>query len=227
MAVNNKSNLRKSAQQSNRQRPTVKKKRKKKHKVIKGIFFTFLFLFISILIVGTAYVLAIIKTTDDINVQEVLTLNQASSLYDKDGNFMDTLHTDEERYVVDSSAIPDNLKHAFVSIEDERFYSHHGIDVKRIAGAALLDVKKIVKKETGMHGASTITQQLIKNTVLTDEFSLKRKIKEAYLSLSLEKKLTKDQILTAYLNTIPLGGKVYGVEAAASMYFSKSSKIFL
>ncbi|WP_244835220.1 PBP1A family penicillin-binding protein [Clostridium sp. BJN0001] len=224
MAVNNKSNIRKTPKQSNRQKPNVKSRKKPRHKIFRGIFFTFLFLFTSILIVGISYVLAIIKTTDDINVQEVLTLNQASSIYDKDGNFMDTLHTDEERYVIDSASIPDNLKHAFVSIEDERFYSHKGIDLRRIAGAAILDVKKILKKETGMHGASTITQQLIKNTVLTDEFSLKRKIKEAYLSLSLEKKLTKDQILTAYLNTIPLGGKVYGVEAAASMYFSKNSK---
>ena len=153
----------------------------------------------------------------------VLSLNQPSSLYDSNEEFMDNLHTDEERYVIDSNKIPTNLKNAFVSIEDERFYSHKGVDIQRILGAAYLDAKKIVTKQKGLHGASTLTQQLLKNTILTNDFSIERKIKEAYLAINLEEKLTKDQILTAYLNTIPLGGHAYGVEAASLLYFSKST----
>ena len=136
---------------------------------------------------------------------------------------MDNLHTEEERYVIESSEIPQNLKNAFISIEDERFMKHNGIDIQRIAGAAIHDVKKILTKQKGLHGASTITQQLIKNTILTNDVSIERKVREIYLAVNLEKKLTKDQILTAYLNTIPLGGTAYGVEAASLMYFSKSA----
>lgn len=205
--------------------PRKKKKRKKKKpkKVFRGLGYALLFCFLAIFVVAVGYSFAIIKTTPPLNVGEVLSLNQASSLYDSNKDFMDTLHTDEERYVIDSSKIPSNLKNAFVSIEDERFYKHKGIDLQRIAGSALLDIKKLSTGQKGMHGASTLTQQLIKNTILTNEFSLERKIKEAYLSISLEKQLTKDQILTAYLNTIPLGGQVYGAQAASLLYFSKDA----
>lgn len=205
--------------------PHTKKKlrQKKSKKIFSGICYGLLFCFLAIFVVAAGYSFAIIKTTPPLNVEEVLSLNQPSSLYDSNGDFMDNLHTSEERYVIDSNKMPDNLKNAFVSIEDERFYTHKGIDIRRIIGAAVLDVKKLLTGQKGLHGASTLTQQLIKNTVLTNEFSLERKIKEAYLSLSLERKLSKDQILTAYLNTIPLGGQVYGVEAASLLYFSKNA----
>lgn len=204
-------------------RTKKKPKQKKSKKIFKGICYGLLFCFLASFVVAAAYALAIIKTTPPLNVEEVLSLNQPSSLYDDSGNFMDNLHSDEERYVIESNEIPNNLKNAFVSIEDERFYKHKGIDIQRIIGAAYLDVKKILTGQKGLHGASTLTQQLVKNTILTNEFSLKRKIKEAYLSISLEQKLSKDQILTAYLNTIPLGGQVYGVEAASLSYFSKNA----
>lgn len=200
-----------------------KPKPKKAKKVFRGICYGLLFCFLAIFVVAAGYVFAIIKTTAPLDVNAVLSLNQPSSLYDKDGTFMDNLHTDEERYVIDSSKMPATLKNAFVSIEDERFYSHKGVDVQRIAGAALLDVKKILTGQKGLHGASTLTQQLLKNTILTNDVSIERKVKEMYLAVNLEKKLTKDQILTAYLNTIPLGGNVYGVEAASLLYFSKST----
>ena len=205
--------------------PRKKKKRKKKKpkKVFRGLGYALLFCFLAIFVVAVGYSFAIIKTTPPLNVEAVLSLNQASSLYDSNGDFMDNLHTDEERYVIDSSKIPSNLKNAFVSIEDERFYSHKGIDVYRILGAAFLDAKKIITGQKGFQGASTLTQQLLKNTILTNDFSIERKIQEAYLAINLEEKLSKDQILTAYLNTIPLGGHVYGIEAASLLYFSKNS----
>ena len=219
MAVNN------GRKTNNIPRNHVKKKPKPKKgkKVFKGICYGLLFCFLAIFVVAAGYVFAIIKTTAPLDVDAVLSLNQPSSLYDKDGVFMDNLHTDEERYVIDSSKMPATLKNAFVSIEDERFYSHKGIDVQRIAGAALLDVKKILTGQKGLHGASTLTQQLLKNTILTNDVSIERKVKEMYLAINLEKRLTKDQILTAYLNTIPLGGNVYGVEAASLLYFSKNT----
>ena len=218
MTVNN--NAKKTSSTPRRKKP---KKQKKAKKIFKGISFGFLFCFLAIFVIGLGYAFAIIKTTPPLNVEAVLSLNQASSLYDSNGDFMDNLHTDEERYVIDSSKIPSNLKNAFVSIEDERFYSHKGIDVQRILGAAFLDAKKIITGQKGFQGASTLTQQLLKNTILTNDVSFSRKIQEAYLAINLEEKLTKDQILTAYLNTIPLGGHAYGVEAASLLYFSKSS----
>ena len=218
MTVNN--NAKKTSSTPRKKKP---KKQKKAKKIFKGISFGLLFCFLAIFVIGAGYAFAIIKTTPPLNVEAVLSLNQPSSLYDSNGDFMDNLHTDEERYVIDSSKIPSNLKNAFVSIEDERFYSHKGIDVQRILGAAFLDAKKIITGQKGFHGASTLTQQLLKNTILTNDFSIERKIKEAYLAINLEEKLTKDQILTAYLNTIPLGGHAYGIEAASLLYFSKSS----
>ncbi|MGN0144366.1 MAG: transglycosylase domain-containing protein [Clostridium sp.] len=217
MAVNNSTKTKGS--------PRNKKKRKqnKVKKIFKGVCLGIVFCFAALFVVAAGYAFAIIKTTPPLDVDAVLSLNQPSSLYDNEGNFMDNLHTDEERYVIDSSEMPANLKNAFVSIEDERFYTHHGIDIQRIIGAALLDVKKILTGQKGLHGASTLTQQLLKNTILTNDISIERKVKEIYLAINLERKLTKDQILTAYLNTIPLGGQVYGVEAASLLYFSKSA----
>ncbi len=218
MAINDKE--KKATSTPRRKRPVKQKKGKK---IFKGICFGLLFCFMAILVVGAGYAFAIIKTTPPLNVDAVLSLNQPSSLYDSSEQFMDNLHSDEERYVIDSSKIPANLKNAFVSIEDERFYQHKGVDVQRILGSAFLDAKRLVTGQKGLHGASTLTQQLLKNTILTNDISLERKIREAYLAISLEDKLTKDQILTAYLNTIPLGGHAYGVEAASLLYFSKSA----
>lgn len=199
------------------------KKTKKSKTLFKGILFGLLFCFLAIMVVGAGYAFAVIKTTPPLNVEAVLSLNQASSVYDSNGDFMDNLQTDEERYVIDSSKMPANLKNAFVSIEDERFYKHNGIDIQRIASSAYLDAKRMITGQKGLHGASTITQQLLKNTILTNDVTLERKIREAYLAINLEDNLTKDQILTAYLNTIPLGGHEYGVEAAALYYFGKSA----
>lgn len=227
MAINDKAKRTNSTPKSKRTgTPTSHKKSKKPKKtktIFKGILFGLLFCFLAIMIVGAGYAFAVIKTTPPLNVEAVLSLNQPSSIYDSNGDFMDNIQTDEERYVIDSSKIPANLKNAFVSIEDERFYKHNGIDIQRIASSAYLDVTRMITGQKGLHGASTITQQLLKNTILTNDVTLERKIREAYLAINLEDNLTKDQILTAYLNTIPLGGHEYGVEAAALYYFGKSA----
>lgn len=137
-------------------KPRKKTKKKKNKSVFRGICYGLLFCFLALFVVAAGYGLAIIKTTPPLDVEAVLSLNQASSLYDRNGDFMDNLHTDEERYVIESDEMPNNLKNAFVAIEDERFYKHGGIDVKRILGAAALDVKKILTGQKGLHGALSL-----------------------------------------------------------------------
>lgn len=207
------------------------KKKKKQGKVkrfFKHFFLTLLVLILVGIVVAGGYVLAIIKSAKSLDVNMVLRLNQPSIIYDSDGKFMDDVVDKEQRYVIKLSEMPKNLQNAFVSIEDERFYSHNGIDIKRIAGAAVIDVQRIITRKQGLHGASTLTQQLLKNTILKNEVTINRKVTEIYYALQLEKYLSKDQILEAYLNTIPLGGTVYGVEAAANKYFGiKASQLNL
>jgi len=186
-------------------------------KVIIGVF-----IFTAVASAGVGF--AMIKSAPKLDVAAVLNQNQPSSLYDSEGNFMDTVSTDENRIVVSSNDIPQNLKNAVVSIEDERFYKHPGIDIKRILGIIFIDVKNKLTGSSSLQGASTITQQLIKITILNSEVTITRKVQEWYLALKLEKSATKDQILVAYMNTIFLGGKAFGVEAAAEQYFGKPVK---
>ncbi|MBO5712789.1 MAG: transglycosylase domain-containing protein, partial [Clostridia bacterium] len=123
-----------------------------------------------------------------------------------------------ENYV-ELSTLNDYTINAFISIEDKRFYSHNGVDVKRILGAILSNVKALKIKE----GASTISQQLIKNTHLSSEKTLKRKLNEIYLTMQLENRYTKNEILEIYLNTIYFGGGAYGINDASKLYFNKNA----
>lgn len=224
--VANTSKVSQASSKSTTSKPSKNSKNKvvsKKKKILKRIFLTLLFLFLALFVVGLGYVFAIISNTPPLDVDAVKNLSQASILYDSDGKFMDNVHSEIDRQVVDGDKIPENLKNAFVAIEDERFYTHPGIDIRRILGSALTDVVKILKGQRGFHGGSTITQQLLKNTILSnEEFIIERKIKEIYLALQFDKQLDKDEILVQYLNTIPLGGVTYGVEAASNLYFGKS-----
>jgi penicillin-binding protein 1A len=124
----------------------------------------------------------------------------------------------ERRLYLPSSAIPDRVKQAFISAEDKNFYTHHGIDPEGVVRAALV----LVKGDKHMQGASTITQQVAKNFLLTNERSFDRKIKEALLSMRIEQTYSKERILELYLNEIYLGLGNYGIAAAALNYFDKS-----
>lgn len=200
---------------------TEKKKKKKRSGVLKIILFAIISIIVLATVACAGVVLAIIETAPKIDVNAILSLNEPSKIFDDKDVFMDNVITDEQRTIVPSKDIPQDLKNAFVSIEDERFYKHNGIDLKRIAGVIIKDIDAKIRRKPGLQGASTITQQLIRNTLLTQEVTFKRKIQEMYLALQLEKYLTKDQILEAYMNTIPLGGHAYGVEAASEQYFNK------
>ena len=168
--------------------------------------------------------LAIVKTAPDLDLSSILTLSEPSVLYDDKEQLMDEVATSENREVVAIKDVPKTLRDAFISIEDERFEKHNGIDIRRIFGAVWTDVQKIVKGQKGLHGASTITQQLLKNTLLTDDVTVQRKVQEMYLAMELEQVLNKDEILEAYINTIPLGGQIYGVQKASKHYFNKDVK---
>ena len=200
---------------------TFVKKDTKFKKIFKKVFLVLSIAIIVLITSISGYAFAVIKSAPALDVDAILEPSETTTLYDDGGNFVTNYITTSQRYVVDSSAIPDNLKNAYVSIEDERFYEHKGIDVKRILGAVVNNVKTKLQGKSTYHGGSTLTQQLIKNTLLTDESTITRKIKEAYLALGLERELDKDKILTTYLNTIPLGGYVYGVQAASIRFFSK------
>ncbi|OPJ63566.1 transglycosylase domain-containing protein [Clostridium oryzae] len=208
-----------------------KKKKKKKNivlRIIKYFFATFVLLGLFAAVALAGVVLAMVKTAPQLDVNSILELNQPSTLYDDKGKLMDKAPTDIKREVVSLKHIPKNLQDAVVSIEDERFWKHPGIDVRRILGSAFIDAKRLLSNTPGLHGASTLDQQLIKNTVLGNEVTPKRKIQEMYLALKLDKALSKDQILEAYLNTINLGGNINGVQAASKRYFGKSvSKLSL
>ncbi len=159
-----------------------------------------------------------VDTAPDLNLVALGTQDQTSFIYDRNKNLITEYKGTENRVLVSLSAMPKNLRNAFIAVEDARFYTHSGVDLKRIAGAFLSNLVS-----SGTQGGSTITQQLIKNTLLSSEQSYKRKIQEAYLALQLERdpRYSKDQILEAYLNTIYLGENYYGVQVAAQGYFGK------
>src|SRR5260221_10564907 len=127
----------------------------------------------------------------------------------------------ERRIFVPIQAIPKRVVSAFLSAEDKNFYSHHGVDPVSMFRAALTDVGRWHSKRRRV-GASTITQQVAKNMLLTNELTMSRKIKEILLATRLDEALSKDRILELYLNEIYLGSGAYGVESAALIYFNKS-----
>jgi 1A family penicillin-binding protein len=147
---------------------------------------------------------------------------QSTKIYDRTGEILlYDLHQDVKRTIVPFENISRNIKNATIAIEDERFYSHFGIDLKSIVRAAV--VNTTAGDLLGGQGGSTITQQVIKNSVLQREKKLSRKVKEAILSIKLERTLSKDQILSIYLNESPYGGTIYGVEEASQSFFGKKA----
>lgn len=153
-----------------------------------------------------------------------LEINMTSIIYvkDKNGKWQEyqRLHGNENRIWVPIENVPQNLIDAFVSIEDERFYTHTGVDWKRTTGAFLNSIPGVELYST-RQGGSTITQQLIKNLTNDKEKSATRKLREITRALSIEKMLSKDEILEAYLNTISLGSDICGVQVASNYYFNK------
>ncbi len=196
-----------------------KVKKKKRFRFFKTLFSFLLILILAGGIAASVFVYKAVADTPEIdptNINELL--NQTSNILDQNGELIEKIQTEEYRTIVSLDRIPKDLQNAFIAIEDERFENHIGVDLKGIL-SSLLDNFKAGKT---VRGASTITQQLSRNLYLTNEVKLERKIKEAFISLKLERVLTKDQILEAYLNRIYLGQGAYGVQAAAQTYFNKN-----
>ncbi|WHH59301.1 PBP1A family penicillin-binding protein [Petroclostridium sp. X23] len=211
---------------------TSPKKRQKTSKEKKGMFKTLSIFFKILLVVGLfAGVAAVgiiggtlygyIDTTKEVGIDD-FKLNFTSFVYyiDPETNEpveLERLYGEENRIWVGINDMPENLKNAFIAIEDERFKTHFGVDIKRTLKATF----NYIIKSNSSEGGSTITQQLIKNLSGDDDVSPKRKIQEMWRAYNLEKKYSKDQILELYLNTIYLSQGCNGVQAAANTYFGK------
>lgn len=180
-------------------------------------------LFLTVLIIavtGTGLLMGVAKawleTTPDLDLTAFDAQAKTTFIYDKNGTLITDYKGTENRVDAEWNELPENLINAIIAVEDQRFYSHNGVDAKRIAGAFISNLIN-----SGSQGGSTITQQLIKLTMLTSEQTYKRKLQEAYLALQLENVLSKQEILLQYCNTIYMGGSNYGVKVAAQDYFGK------
>ena len=148
-------------------------------------------------------------------------ITESTKIYDRTGDhILYDIHGEEKRTQIDFSEMPEVIRYATIAIEDQNFYSHHGIEFTAILRAALKDF--LGRRTT--QGGSTITQQFIKQSILTSEKTFTRKIKEAILSLEMEQRFSKDEILEMYLNEIPYGSNAYGIEAAAQTFFGKHAR---
>lgn len=217
-------------QAANKSRYNSKKKggKKKKHSRLKKALLILFLLGFLLFLVAIGIFCGIFFSDKFALSREDLLLSRANTIvYDIDGNVIAELSGDENREIISYSEMSPYLSKAFVAIEDERFYKHHGVDWKRTLGAAS---KFLTKNGESSYGGSTITQQLIKNITnereSTGQAGAERKIKEMSRAYQVEKMISKDQILELYLNIIPLGaegGDICGVEMASTYYFNKSA----
>ncbi len=204
---------------SNGQNPPRRGPRRKKRKLrIIPVILVFLLLFSLIGgITLSVWVLSLAKDLPEIT-PENFSPQQASLVYDNQDNNYARLHSGENRISVPLNEIPQHLKDVVIATEDIRFYSHFGIDIRRVFGA----IKADILSGSFDQGASTITMQLTRNAILeTQAKKLERKVKEALLSVKLEKEYSKDDILYFYLNEVHFGHGTYGVQAACNLYFNK------
>lgn len=213
-----------------KKRKIIKSKAQKKDKSItiyptprhvllktKYFVFGFLFCFIFILIPFGVYIfLNSLPNPKQLSEREI---PQTTKIFDKNGNLLYQVYANENRTLVHLDSIPLNLRNATIAIEDKDFYKNPGFDINAIIRAAIANFSG-----KPIQGGSTITQQLIKSTLLTPEISIERKIKEIVLAFWAEKIYTKNEILEMYFNQVPYGGTAWGIEAASETYFGKNVK---
>lgn len=198
-----------------RRRTTATKPPKKKSPMRRFLWIVGILVFLIIAGAGCGFIGATMS-----DLPEVANVKPAASsqIYDVHGNLITTVHATENRLPVKLSQVPKDLQNAFIATEDNRFYSHHGVDPIGIMRAIWVNIAHDGVAE----GGSTITQQLARNAFLTQDRTLKRKIMEAMLAIRIEQYYTKQEILEMYLNQIYFGQGAYGVQAAAHVYFGKS-----
>lgn len=197
----------------------MKKKPKSIKRIIGRILLALLGLFIIGVSAGAILFFSYAKSAPTLS-KSALTSTSSTTIYDSSGNKILTLGT-EKRQNASQSQIPQKLKDAIVSIEDRRFYKHNGVDPYRIVSAAISD---LTGSSSGLQGGSTLDQQLIKlayfSTKKSDQ-TLKRKAQEAWLAIQMDKKYSKSQILTFYINKVFMGNGIYGMQTAAEYYYGK------
>jgi len=209
----------KPAKKTTKRKAKSKAKKKGNRSLMKGLF---KFFFVAGLWVGIVLALVLAWYATELpGITESAEFERKTSIImkDKRGKVL-TRYGEAIGQQVTVADVPDHLVQAIMAIEDRRFYRHFGVDVLGVARAMVVNVQR----GSFVQGGSTITQQLAKNLFLTRERTLKRKIQEAMLAIWLEYELSKDEILSAYLNRVYLGGGTYGVDAASNLYFNKSVK---
>ena len=200
--------------------PAEKATRAKRMMWIKRIALASLILMLA-LGVGTGFALVMVyQQLPDVRQLEHYTLPQATEIYTESGRLLTRLSSEGRYDPIPLTELPQHVQDAVISAEDRRFWQHEGVDFLGLGRAIFVNLRK----GRAVMGASTITQQLIKNLFLSSEQSAKRKIAEALLAFQLERNYSKHQILEMYLNLVFLGHNVYGVEAAAQIYYGKSAR---
>lgn len=197
----------------------LNKKNKKQTKIFAKKIILY---FVAVFMLFTALFLIWFSTlkTPDINVFDDKLLGQSAKIYDRTGNvLLYDLSQKVRRSVVPLNQISPYISNATLAIEDNDFYQHGGIKITSLIRAVFANISGGGYKQ----GGSTITQQVVKNSLLTKDKTLVRKIKEIFLALKIERNLTKDEILTLYLNNSPYGGNIYGVEEATQLFFNKKA----
>jgi len=197
-------------------RRIVKKKIKKKKHLRFNLSFISLILLIFIPLVLLAHILYSLPSPDNLLTRKV---EVSTKIYDRNGILLFKIYKDKNRSIVKLEDVPLHVRLATLAAEDAEFYSHPGFSVKGITRAVIKNVS-----EGKLSGGSTITQQLVKNALLTSEKTLRRKIREIVLSVWTEMKFTKDEILEMYLNEVAYGGTAYGIQEASRTYFNKDVK---
>ncbi len=190
-----------------------------KHKELSGCLKALIFIISSILVLVLAtggilvlYYLNSLPTLEELTPSPIA---QTSKVYALDGSLVTEFHSEENREIIPFHEMSQYIKDAVVAVEDKRFYEHQGVDYIRIIGAFIADIKAGDLSQ----GASTITQQYIKNVYFTPEKTFRRKINEALIAIQLERNYTKDKILEMYLNTVCFGSGAYGIQKASEIYF--------
>ena len=198
----------------------VNKKNKKEPKSLKSRFIKFIVIILILFLIVSIGYLAFKSYTFKTLAREMFN-NSTSTVFDSNKNVIAEIGSERNRDNIKLSEMPNNLKNAYIAIEDQRFYKHHGVDIKR-TGAAILSY--VIRRGSSSFGGSTITQQLVKNLTGDDSNTISRKVKEWFYACVLDCCFSKDDILEAYLDIIYTGPNIYGVKEAALYYFNRDIK---
>jgi len=192
---------------------------KKTKRFLKFLFIAVAIILSIIVVIGLVLVIYYTSTLPTLEELTPSQIAETSKVYALDGSLITEFHAEENREIISFNDISDYIKDAIVAVEDKRFFEHQGVDYRRIIGAFIADIRSGEWEQ----GASTITQQYVKNIYFTPEKTFRRKLNEALIAIQIERNYTKNKILEMYLNTINFGSGAYGIEKASETYFGKNA----